>query len=119
MAMCVKFITFVAILCLLAGHASAGMICAEWTGQGVGVCGVGDSDPNPSDSPSQVPVGWLADGDVGMAAVTIASVGGSALSAATILSPPSLPAPRLIMRLALEDDVLPPSPVLDGLIKPA
>lgn len=117
-SMYVKILIFTAVLTFFAGNACAGVICAEWGGRCSGITSLSDGGQVPSGHPTKVN-GWLVGDNGGMEGVPAAGAGVSSLSAALFCISACIPALCLVSRLACEDHVLPASPTLEGLIKPA
>ena len=98
-----------------AGNACAGVIRAD----SLQDSGVDSLSPLSSDLSEEAKVAVEAKSSEGMTAVVV--VGPSSLAVAAFMGSfsPVLTKPCFCMRLLLEDEVIPASPILDGLIRPA
>jgi len=125
-AMFVKTLTFLSVVLALAGSVRAGVISATWREQGCGESqAIGfnrESVPSaPSDTPDERQEVLLCPvGQAGLAGIAT-SGGGMSLGyvALSWASCALLTEPELCWRLHLDDDSLPCSPVLSGLLKPS
>ncbi len=126
-AMFVKILTFLSVVFAFAGNIRAGVISATWMEQGCGESVAGSfernsSAPTPSDDrqDKRSEVMLCPTGSAGLAGIATSaggmSLGFVALSGASCAL---LTEPELRWRLQIDDDSLPCSPVLSGLLKPS
>ena len=123
--MIVKSLIFLSSLIVVTGNLSAGVISATWLEQGCGASAPLDFEANqhvpaPCDDQKEGKDACVCAANVGMSGLATAGAGSfvSLFAVAETLSSLLLE-PNLFWRLKIEDDSLPPSPVLSGLLKPS
>jgi hypothetical protein len=126
-AMFVKIVTFLSLVFALVGNIHAGVISATWMDHGGGeslVCSLepDSSRPSPSerDQEERKEMMLCPASQSGLAGIATSAGGLSFLGVALSGGGCALLAePELRWRLHLDDDSLPSSPVLSGLLKPS